>query len=92
MLRRLPAEGLDSLLALYNKIWHQGYFPEKWLESTIIPILKPWKDSTNPSIYHPFAISSVVCKVMERMLNVRLLDFFDHEGTLLALHCEGRAK
>ena len=29
---------------------------------------------------------------MERMVNVRLLDFFEKKGTLLTLQCGGRAK
>ena len=28
MLKHLPPEGLDSLLALHNKIWQQGNSPE----------------------------------------------------------------
>ena len=28
MLKQLPPEEIDPLLALYNKIWKQGYFPE----------------------------------------------------------------
>ena len=85
MLKHLPAEGLDSLLVLYNKIWQQGYFPEKWLESTIKPISKSVKEPTNPSDYRPVALTSVHCKVMERIVNVRVLDFFDQKGTLSTL-------
>ena len=29
---------------------------------------------------------------MERIVNVRLLDFFEQKGTLSTLHCGGRAK
>ena len=38
ILKHLLPEGLDSLFALYNKIWKQGYFPGKWLEFIIIPL------------------------------------------------------
>ena len=75
MLKRLPPEGLDSFLALYNKIWHQGYLPENWLESTLIPISKPGKDATNHSNYRPVALTIVLCNVMERTVDVGLLDF-----------------
>ena len=77
MLKYLPPEGLDSLLFMYNKILLQGYFPEEWLGSTIIPISKPGKDPTNPSSYHPIALTSVLRKIMERMINVRLSDFLE---------------
>ena len=92
MLKHLPPEGLDSLPVLYNKIWQQRYFPEEWLECKIIPISKPGEDPTNPSNYRPIAKTSVQCKVMERMLNLRLLDFFDQKGALLAPQCGGSAK
>ena len=92
MLKHLPPEGLDSLLALYNKKWQQGYLPEKWIESTKIPISKPGKDPTNPSNYRRVALTSVLCKVTEIMVNVRLLDFFDQKGTLSTLQCGVRAK
>ena len=92
MLKHLPPEGLESLLALYNKIWQQGYFPEKWLEPTKITISKPCKDPTNPSNYRPIPLTSVLCKVTERMVIVRLLDFFNEKGTLSILHCGVRAK
>ena len=76
ILKHLLPEGLDLLLVFYNKIKQQGYFPEKWLESTLLPTSKPGKDPTNPSMYRQIALTSYLCKVMERMVIVRLLDFF----------------
>ena len=64
MLKDLPPEELDSLLDLYNKILQQGYFPEKSLKPTIIPMSKPGKDPTNPSNYGLIALTSVLCKVI----------------------------
>ena len=92
MLKHLPPKGLDSLLVFYNKIWQQGYFPEKWLESTIIPISKPGKHPTNSSNYRPISLAGVLCKVMERIVNVRLLNFLDQKGALSTLQCGGWAK
>ena len=92
MVKHLPPVGLVSLLVLYTKIWQQGYFPEKWLESTIIPISRLGKDSMNLSNYRSVALTSVLCKVIERMVNIRLLDFFDQKGALSTLLCGGKAK
>ena len=55
-------------------------------------IKKPGKEPKNPSNYRSFALTSVLCKVMERVINVRLLDFFDRKGTLSTVQCGGRAK
>ena len=62
MLKHLPPVGLDSLLVMYSKIWQQGYFPEDWLESKIIPITKPGKDLTNHSNYRRIALTSTLCE------------------------------
>ena len=77
MLKHLPPEGLDSLLALCNKTWPEGYFPEKSLASTLIPLSKHEKNALNLSNFRIIALTSVVCKVIEKMVNIRLLDFLD---------------
>ena len=59
---------------------------------TLIPISKPGKDPTNPSNHGPIPPASVLCKIMERMVKVRLLDFFEHKGTLLTLQFGSRVK
>ena len=46
-------------------------------ESTIIPIAKPGKDSKDPNNYRPIALTSCVCKTMERMINDRLVWYLE---------------
>ena len=46
----------------------------------------------NSSNYRPIALESVLYKVMERMVNVKLLEFFYLKGTLSKLQCGSRAK
>jgi hypothetical protein len=41
-----------------------------FLNANVIPIPKPGKDHSEPSNYRPIALSSCVCKTMERMINV----------------------
>ena len=60
--------------------------------STITSISKPCKDPTFPSSYRPISLTSVLCKVMMGVVNVRLLDFFDQKVTLSTLQCGDRAK
>ena len=55
-------------------------------------ISKPGKVPTIPSSYRPTALTTVLNKWMERMIDVRLLDFFDQKGTLSSLQCWDRAK
>ena len=69
MLKHLPASALDTLLHILNDIWSSGNFPPGWRTSTVIPVLKPGKEDTDPCSYRPIALMSCICKIMERMIN-----------------------
>ena len=72
MLKQLPPNGKQYMLCLFNQIWNNEGFPEEWKESVIIPIAKPGKDPSNPGNYRPIALTSCVCKAMEKIVNIRL--------------------
>ena len=72
-LKRLPESGLNVLLKVYNQVWESGVFPPSWREALVIPIPKPGKDTTKPENYRPIALTSCLCKTMERMVNARLV-------------------
>ena len=42
-----------------------------------MPIPKPNKDQTDPTNYRPIALTSCICKTMERMINDRLTWFLE---------------
>ena len=44
MLQNLPNNAKQYLLSMYNQVWNNNVFPNKWRESLIIPIPKPGKD------------------------------------------------
>ena len=73
MIRQLSQESQKYLLDFYNYIFLNDTFPEKWKESVIIPILKPGKDSTEASSYRPIALISCLSKILEKILNKRLM-------------------
>lgn len=75
---------LEELLSLMNEIWKQGKLPKMWKHAVIIPILKPGKDPSSPSSYRPIALTSVVCKIMERMVTDRLVHFLEVKGALVS--------
>ena len=72
-LLNLPFRSLDSLLFIFYQIWHTGILPNSWKEAIVIS--KPGKDSKNPANYRPIALTSCICKTMERMVNDRLVWF-----------------
>ena len=82
ILKELPTEPLHVLLQLYNNIWEDGILPPSWKEATIIPIPKPGKDNTDPNNYRPIALTSCICKTMERMINARLVGYLESNGLI----------
>ena len=54
-------------------MWETGKFSESWELATIIPFPKPGKDYTKPTNYRPIALTSCLCKTLERMINSRLV-------------------
>ena len=72
-LKHLPDSCLNVLLNVYNQVWESCNFPPSWREALVIPIPKPGKDTTKPENYRPIALTSCLCKTMERMVNARLV-------------------
>ena len=67
-------------------------FPESWKIATIIPILKPGKDNTNPSHYCPIALTSCLCKTVERMVNKRLVWYLESNKLITNTQCGFRKR
>lgn len=84
MLKHLSIGSLAKLLPLYNRIWDEGRLPECWKEAIIIPIKKPGKDTSRTENYRPIALTSHICKVMEHMINERLIYLLESRGMLAA--------
>ena len=91
-LKQLPSCSLDFLLQAFNEVWVSGKFPPSWKQATIIPIPKPGKDSTDPSNYRPIALTSCLCKTLERMINTRLIWFLESNGLITNFQCGFRSK
>ena len=77
MLKHLPLKSLQTLLDIFNNMWETGKFPESWQLATIIPIPKPGKNHTEPTNYRPIALTSCLCKTLERMTNGRLVRYLE---------------
>ena len=61
-------------------------------KATIIPIPKQGKDHTDPSNYRPIALTSCLCKTLERMINNRLIWFLESNGLITDFQCGFRNK
>lgn len=72
ILKQLPICSCKILLCIFNLFWERGECPSKWKEAILTPIIKPGKVPSNPASYRPIALTSVICKMMERMITNRL--------------------
>ena len=94
MIRQLSQNSQKYLLEFYNYIFLKDTFPEKWKQAVIIPILKPGKDATETSSYRPISLISCLSKILEKILNKRLMWYLEKNNLLDKTQCgyrEGRS-
>lgn len=73
MIQHLSRNSLLNLLNLYNRIWDEHTYPDAWSKAFIIPIPKPGKDLKDPKNYRPIALTSCLGKILEKIINTRLV-------------------
>ena len=82
MLKHLPENSLLTLFYIFNTIWTTGNFLESWRLATVIPIQKPGKVHAEPTNYRPIALTSCLCKTLERMINKRLIWYLESNNLI----------
>ena len=82
LLTNLPESSLTLLLTVFNSIRESGIFLPSWRETTLVPISKPSKDSSDSNSYRPIALTSCLGKTMERMVTNRLMWVLESKGLL----------
>ena len=82
MLRHLSDDALESLRTIYNTIWNSRAFPAVWRHATVLPFLKQGKPAQQPSSYRPIALTSCMCKLLERIVNNRLVHYLESHSII----------
>lgn len=77
MIQNLPNRALEHLLAIYNHVWMKGDFPQSWKQSFLIPIHKPNKPRSTVEGYRPISLTNHLCKILERIVNFRLMWYLE---------------
>ena len=62
------------LATVFNLSIEEGVVPLEWKEANIIPLFKKGSRSKS-EIYRPVSLTSVVCKLLERLIKDHLVDF-----------------
>ncbi|GFQ84096.1 reverse transcriptase domain-containing protein [Trichonephila clavata] len=80
------------LLNIFNTLWRSGKLPKIWKNSVIIPILKPGKAATNCKHNRPISLTCILCKLMERIIHTRLMQWIIKNNVLHFYQTAYRAK
>ena len=81
-LKHLGACSRAVLLKIFNHSWIKGVVPAVWKEAIVIPVPKKGKDKKNPRSYRPISLLSCVGKLLERMINRRLINHLESNNVL----------
>ena len=87
MLRHVSPSTKKFIIQLFTRIWFENAFPSSWELTHILPFSKPGKDSSKVTNYRPIALTSCLCKLMEKMVNARLVWFLERKAILSPSQC-----
>lgn len=82
---------LELLLDIFNKIWVSSNYSSIWKLAEMIPILKPNKSNYNLENYRPISLISVLVKIIEKIINSRLLWTLESRQLLHQQQCGFRS-
>ena len=82
LIKHLNETAKKFLLQFYNHLWKKGLFPKEWRHAIIIAIPKAGKDPTDVNNYRPISLTSCLCKILEKMVHVRLSWFLEKNNII----------
>ena len=62
---------------LFNKYLTESCFPDCWKVSSVVPVFKNVGERSSAKNYCPFSLLSVVSKVLEKLINNRIVDHLE---------------
>ena len=81
LLRSCSSSLAFPLSVIMSKSLETATFPTDWSKSLVIPLFKGGS-RCEPLNYRPVSLTSVCCKVMERLLVKHILDYLETGGLL----------
>ena len=76
IIKHLP-ERAKEYLRIISKIWETGIMTKSLKITIIVLVKKPNQDAFQATSYRPIALTSCVCKLMEKMINTLLVWHFE---------------
>lgn len=80
-LKKELANIAEPLFTVFNKSISEGVLPNDWMIAHIIPLFKKG-DPQLPSQYRDVSLTSVICKVLERIIRSQMFDYMEKNGII----------
>ena len=77
MLKNLSNKGIKYIRDFFNLIYLKGFFPKTWRDAIVVPILKSDSAPTDPNSYRPISLISCLSRVLEKIINKRLIWYLE---------------
>ena len=80
VLKKYEPELSYILAKLFNKCLKESCFPDCWKVSSVVPVFKTVGERSAAKTYRPVSLLSVVSKVFEELVNIRIVDHLEKCG------------
>ena len=87
MIKHVPPNTKTFIISIINRIFKDHSYPTIWELAIILAFYKPGKDKQLATSYRPIALTCCLCKIMEKMVNARLMWFLEKKGILSPAQC-----
>src|SRR6218665_1083993 len=71
----------EALALIFNKSMQTGGVPQEWRDALIVPLFKK-RNRSDPCNYKPVSLTSVVCKVMERIVKDNVMEHLNEYNVI----------
>ena len=73
MLKHAGKGVAECITFILNFTWQHSVLPQRWREANVIPLFKEsTSDRGDPNNYRPISLTSIICKLCERLVLFRL--------------------
>ncbi len=66
---------------IFQRSFDQGELPNAWLEANVTPLFKKGS-RLDPANYRPISLTSILCKVMEKMIKDELMQYLNKNSLI----------
>ncbi|CAG9812414.1 unnamed protein product [Phaedon cochleariae] len=81
VLKKCAPELTPVLCMLFNYSYKLGIFPSNWKIARLQPVPIKGK-KTLPSNYRPITLLSIISKIMEKTINIELMEYLEHSDII----------